>query len=105
MRTTKALITMAAAALFVGCSESVPTKMLIPSEPLLGTFDPGGTSLNTAQAERLEQLAPGARLFDWVRRQAIANCVADSLKQKRRDTGRGLDQTTRQRAGLGNTKV
>lgn len=54
MRTTKALITMAAAALFVGCSESAPTKMLIPSEPLLGTFDPGGTSSNTAQAERLE---------------------------------------------------
>ena len=61
--------------------------------------------LALAQAERLEQLAPGPRLLDRVGGQRVADRVADALEQQRGDAGRRLDQPGGRRAGLGDPEV
>ena len=61
--------------------------------------------LALAQAERLEQLAAGARLLDRVGGERVADRVADALHQQRGDAGGGLDQPGRRRAGLGDAEV
>ena len=44
-----------------------------------------------AQTERLEQLSPRTRFFDWVGSKAVANRVTDAFKQQRRDARSRFD--------------
>ena len=62
-------------------------------------------ALALAQPHGLEQLAPGARLFDGVGGERVADGVADPLGQERGDAGRPLDQPRRRRPGLGDPQV
>ena len=61
--------------------------------------------LALAQAQRLEQLAAGARLLHRVGGEAVADRVADALGQQRGHAGGGLEQAGRRRAGLGDAEV
>ena len=61
--------------------------------------------LALAQAQRLEQLAPGPRLLDRVGGERVADGVADALGQQRGDAGGGLEQPGRRRPGLGDAEV
>ena len=46
---------VALAALVVGCGVGeAPTTSLLPDSPFLGTFNPNGVALQTAEPERLE---------------------------------------------------
>ena len=62
-------------------------------------------ALALAQAERLEQRAPGARLLDRVGGERVADRVADALGEQRADAGGRLHEPGRRRAGLGDAEV
>ena len=57
------------------------------------------------KAERLQQLASGSCLLDRVRRQRVADRVADALGEQRRNTSGCLDKSARKRARLGHAEV
>ncbi len=57
------------------------------------------------QAEGLEQLATGPRLFHRVGGEAVADGVTDALHQQGGDAGGGLDQPARRWPGLGDAQV
>src|SRR5579875_1942600 len=61
--------------------------------------------LALAKAEGLEQLASGARFFDRISRQRVANGVADAFRQQRSDANGSFDQPTRRRSGFGDPEV
>ena len=63
------------------------------------------SALALAQAEGLEQLAPGPGLLDRVGGERVADGVADPLGQQGGDPGGALDQPGRRRAGLGHPEV
>ena len=76
----------------------------ISARPQLGTGDEV-EPLALPEAQGLEQLPPGPRLFHRVGGERVADGVADALGQQRGDPGRPLQQPGRRRAGLGHPEV